>query len=115
MEDSFMYNHLTKAKWTIAVLLTILVVAFVLASIFGGLFFNLDFKTVLFWFEFVVLAVFALVFVFALIYFICWFLGSRPHNILLLLGVLGIVALFVWLFIGVIGGNGPVIDIMSMF
>ena len=110
-----MYDHLTKVKWTIAGLLAVLVVAFVLTSIFGGLFFNLDFKTVLSWFEFVVLAVFALAFVYALIYFICWFLGSTPHNALLLLVALGIVALFVWLFIGVIGGNGPVVDIMSMF
>lgn len=83
-----------------------------LAIVIGGLFFDLNFGEVVSWFEFVVIFIFILAFVFAVLAFIGWFLFSRPvvfgWLLLSALGIFGISALFLWLM------GKPMIDVGAM-
>ncbi len=82
------------------------------ATIFGGICFNLDAAQVMGWFCTLIIAAFVLAFVAALVAFIIWFLISPPWVLLGTLGALIAIVGVVVVFIKLLGG--PLVDVESM-
>lgn len=107
-----MFDHFDLVKKLLAVLLAGIAVVFTIALVIGGIFFDLDASLIASWFLFVVIAIFALVFIYALLAFIGWFLGTRPYVIAILVGALALIVIAVFVFVKLTGG--PVFDIHSV-
>ena len=78
------FNFWKVMKWILAGALAIVSIVLTLALILGGLFFDVDASVVAPWFIGVIGIIFVLMFVVAVVSFICWFLGSRPYVIAIL-------------------------------
>ena len=107
-----MFDHFELLKKILAILLGAIAVVFTIALVIGGLFFNLDAAMIASWFCYVVIAVFALLFIYAVLAFIGWFLTTRPYVIIFLLGALAVVFVGVFVFVKLVGG--PIFDIQSL-
>jgi hypothetical protein len=101
-------NVKKKFPWVMVALAAILS----LAIIIGGLFFNLDVASIMSCFGFVVILVFAIVFLYLVIAFIGWFLFSPPFVILFVAGAFAVIFVVAFIFIKLVGG--PVVDIGSV-
>ena len=105
-------DHITAVKkWLARVMLTLAIVLG-LTLVVGGLAFNLDVPTVAAWFVVVIVAIFALVFLYALITFIFWFLFGKPCPFLLCILGVAIVIGVTYLVAKILGG--PVFDIGTL-
>lgn len=107
-----MLGHLENVKKILPWVMIALAAILGLAIIIGGLFFNLDAALIMSWFGFVVLLVFAIVFLYVVIAFIGWFLFSPPYVILFVAGAFAIIFVVAFIFIKLVGG--PVVDIGSV-
>ena len=80
------FDHMTLLKKILAGALAVFAIVFLIALIFGGLFFNLDPAVITGWFVFIIGLIFVLAFIYAVIAFIGWFLGTCPFPGLVLIG-----------------------------
>lgn len=103
------FDSMELLKKILAGILAVFAVVFFIALIFGGLFFKLDAVVIASWFSLIIVALFALAFIFAVLAFIGWFLGTKPFPGLVFLGALVLVVGACFLFLKLIGG--PVLDL----
>ena len=107
-----MLDHLETVKKNLPWVMIALAAILGLAIVIGGLFFNLDAALVMSWFGFIVIFVFALIFLYVVFSFIGWFLFSCPYVIAYVAGAFVVILALAFIFIKLVGG--PVIDIGSM-
>ena len=85
--------------------LILIAAVYALSLFIGGPLFNLDGVVIAGWFTTVLVLVFGVVFIGALIAFIIYFLGKPYFPLFVLIGALGIVVLFVLIFVKLTGGS----------